>query len=496
MLIAIFALLLLALFIRLAPALLAPLGAGVDQWYWRAYIEILRRDRRIPVAMPQFLLEEAQWYPPFFPWLMAHLPPAFFDRYSTQLSIFIDMLRMSLLVAATWFLSGSESAALLAGVAYAITPLLITYNIQLNPRGMGALFMDAMWLGVAALCLQGATVLLWLLVLVFAGLVLVTHKMAAQLLWFTALLGSCIAMDFRLTLLVPGSILAALILSNGFYRLTMRAHWDGLKFWYRNWSGNGVHPVLESPIYGEPGYESPGKFYRHGTRAWMRRLFFVIGFNPWMPSVLVIGALGWWEGHIFSVLETWAFAWLAITFIFALLTTIIPGLRCLGQGYLYGYNGSFPAALTLGLTWPALGQTWYWQLATLITVVACLAALAAYFRALRGSRTMKVDSDLDAAIQRLAVLPKGPVMCLPQHWHDLVAYRAQQPVLFGGHGFGYRLLEPIFPVLRLPVQEIISRYGIHYLLTFESYLPERFLKELPAGDVESFGDYRLYRFVK
>jgi hypothetical protein len=247
-------------------------------------------------------------------------------------------------------------------------------------------------------------------------------------------------------------------------------------------------------VYGEPGYESPGKFYRSGFRPWLRRLLFVIGFNPWMPAVLALGVVALFAGHRFSQIETWAFGWLALTFAFALCTTIIPAMRCLGQGYLYGYNGSFPAALTLGLTWASLGDTWYWKLAVGATALACLAALVMYFRALRSSRTMKVDSELDAAIQHLASLPKGVVMCLPQHWHDVVAYRAQQPVAFGGHGYGFRLLQPVFPRLLLGVKELIGRYAVHYLLTYRGYCNEKFLADLPSSTVEEFGDYQLYRF--
>ncbi|MBL8999373.1 MAG: hypothetical protein JNL44_19105, partial [Gemmatimonadetes bacterium] len=47
----------------------------------------------------------------------------------------------------------------------------------------------------------------------------------------------------------------------------------------------------------------------------------------------------------------------------------------------------------------------------------------------------------------------------------------------------------------MPVREIVARYGIRYLLTFENYLPQRFLDELPPADIETFGDYRLYRFT-
>lgn len=494
MLIATITLLTLALLLRVIPTLLAPHGMGVDQWFWRAYVESLRRERVFPPHLPLFLLDKAQWYPPLFPVLLAKLPAWVFERHAQRLAVLIDLLRLLLLVWTVRWLSGSDMAAIVAGAAYAITPLQITYNMQLNPRGLGALFLDVTWLCVGGVLLFNAPLWVWLIALLFAGLVLVTHKMTTQVFWFIALTGAGLALDVRLALLVPGSILAAFLVSGGFYGKVFRAHLDIVRFWYQNWRGSGSNPVLESPVYGEPGYESPGKYYRSGFRPWLRRLQFVLGFNPWMPAVLALGVVALYMGHRFSQPEAWIFAWLALTFAFALLTTIIPAMRCLGQGYLYGYNGSFPAALAMGLTWVSLGDTGYWQLIVGATVLACLVALMLFFRALRTSRTMKVDTDLDTAIQRLASLPKGIVMCLPQHWHDVVAYRAQQPVAFGGHGYGFRLLEPVFPRLLITVKEVIARYGVRYLLTYPGYCNEKFLADLPPATIEEFGDYRLYRF--
>jgi hypothetical protein len=175
---------------------------------------------------------------------------------------------------------------------------------------------------------------------------------------------------------------------------------------------------------------------------------------------------------------------------------MIPALRCFGQGYLYGYNGSFPAALALGMTWVALGDTWIWKVVVGATGVACLLALLAFLRALRGSRTAKVDVDLDAAIRRLADLPRGAVICLPQHWHDVVAYRARQPVVFGGHGYGFRHLQPLFPRLLQPIKEVIARYDARYLLTHRGYCNAKFLSDLPPATIEEFGEYQVYRFLR
>ena len=107
---------------------------------------------------------------------------------------------------------------------------------------------------------------------------------------------------------------------------------------------------------------------------------------------------------------------------------------------------------------------------------------------------MKVDTRLEAAIERLAKLPKGVVMCFPQHWHDVVAYRTRQPVLFGGHGYGFQHLQCVFPRLLERMGTLIALHEVKYLLTYEGYCNMRFLADLPAADVDCFGEYRLYRF--
>ena len=487
-------LLMVAALIRITPTLMVKHGAGVDQWFWKAYIDKLRTQKVFPPSLPQFLLDKEQWYPPLFPLLIAKLPAIVFERYSMQLSIIIDLLRMVLLMVAVWWLSHSELALLIAGSVYCLTPLLISYNMQLNPRGLGALFLDAMWLSVLGVWLGELSQWYALLSLIFAGLVLITHKMTTQVFWFTALFAAIFLQDIRIAALIPCSMLMALLLSAGFYRRVFRAHVDIISFWYKNWHWSGSNPILESPIYGEPNFESPSKYYRKGIASWIRRLQFVIGFNPWMPAVLLIVILAVLGGHNYSQAEIFILLWMTLSFAFALSTTVIPQLRCFGNGYLYGYNGVFPAALALGITAPALIKSWYWLPIFVLTILACLAALFAFFKALKSSRTMKVENDLHDAIAYLKQLPQGVVMCLPQHWHDVVAYQTGKTVAFGGHGFGFNLLQPIFPRLMMPISEWIGLYNIRYLLTMPSYLNDKFVNDLPAAQIKKFGDYQLYCF--
>lgn len=488
------AVLLLAATIRLVPRKLAPNGAGVDQWVWKALIEEVRNGSGLPPHLPRFLLDDKQWTPPGFLLLMAWLPRVVFDRYSSLFAVGIDLLRLMLVMYAAWHFTGSDTAMLVTGVVYSLTPLLVTYNLQLNPRGLAALLLDGILLVIAAQLFLDGSPWLWLAITPALAALLLTHKMTTQLFWFLSLASAVVVLDARLLLLVPFSIAMALLFSAGYYRYVLMAHADIVTFWYSNWRWSGSNPVLESPLYGEPGYESPSKYYRSGAKAWFRRLAFVIGFSPWMPLAIGVILLALIAGYQPGPVEWILFAWTSLVLTLALAATLVPALRCIGQGYLYGYNGAFPAALLLGLTWVSLGDTWYWRAALAAGLLASISGLVTFFRAMLASRTLRIDDNLQKAIRHLAGLPEGVVMCLPQHWHDAVAYQADKPVLFGGHGYGFRLIQPLFPRFLVPVEELITRHRVAYLLTYTGYCNEKFLAALPSYDVESFGDYRLYRF--
>jgi hypothetical protein len=67
-------------------------------------------------------------------------------------------------------------------------------------------------------------------------------------------------------------------------------------------------------------------------------------------------------------------------------------------------------------------------------------------------------------------------------------------VLWGGHGYGFRKLEPTFPRFLLPIRELLERYDVRYLLTMEGALPAIAAAELPDARVVTRGAYRLYFF--
>lgn len=500
---------LIAFVLRIFPHYLSPSGAGVDHWFWKAYIEKYKQDRIFPPVLPQYILDEHQWYPPLFPLLMTYLPEITMSSYSRLVAIFIDMLRLIVLICLIYLLTdGNLLAVFICGLIYATTPILVSYNIQLNPRGLAALFLDILIALLLWYYFANAPAWIWLTVIFVSALILLTHKMTTQLLWFLCLCSGIISQDWKVLALIPASIVTALIISRGFYFKVVRAHWDIITFWNRNWPWLGAHPISESSVYGEKNYESDGKQHKKGLTGIIKHISFLLAYNPsaWLIFFIKVltgtykvtaGALPTVSGVMLNTnlsMFYWLFLLLAFMLLFALLTVFVPFMRCLGMGYLYLYNAAFPAALLWGVAFYVSVRDKILWLEFILCLTLSVTCIIVFYRHLKESKTKRVDEKFDEALGYLKQCSKGTVMCLPMQWYDVVAYKTGQPVLYGAHGFGFELIEPVFPRLMITLQEAVNRYDIRYLLTLKGYLPSNFLTELDNKPLLEFGEYQIYHF--
>ena len=488
--------LLLALFVRAIPYRLAPHGAGVDHWFWKSYVETYRKERVFPPVLPQYTLDEHQWYPPVFPLLLAHLPERVFDAYNHIVAIGIDLARMSLLLgAAYWQSDGNPRVIAVAGLIYATIPIQTSYNIQLNPRGLGALLLEIVLLLLLWFYALGGGWVLWVPIVVLSGLILLTHKMTTQVFWVLIIGTAILYREWPLLGLVPGSMAAAFVLSGGFYAKVLRAHWEIVWFWNRNWRWIGADWLRESPMYGDGSYERPEKLHRSGVKGLVWQLYVLFGFNPaaWIACLLVYDRVALQSPLL--IYPTYLLVWLIIPCLLALATTFVPFLKCLGAGYLYVYNTSLLAALLLSLTFE---YTRIPEISTPLVVLALVlnvGGLLTYYVRFYQDRRARVDEQLTVMLDVLRSEPAGVVMCVPISWAEVVSYKTGHAVLWGGHGSGFRRMEPVWPRLLVPVREVIATYDVRYLLTMEGMLPESFVAELPPARIETCGEYRLYCFA-
>ena len=481
--------LIFAFLLRYLPHRIAPIGIGVDHWYWKKYIEQFRRERDFPPRLPQYLLESHQWYPPGFPLIFSWVSERVFDRFSHILAIVIDLFRLASLMAITYSITlGNLSAVVAAGVVYSLTPLLISYNVQLNPRGLGAILLDLVFFSAVIIFFFNGPAWLWVILVPACGFMLLTHKMTTQLFWFLCLAGG-VFLDWRVLLLVPMSMMVAMLISGGFYQKVLRHHWDILTFWYRNWPWLGANPVKESPIYGEANYETPRKAHRKGWRGIVKHVYSQAAYNPF--AWLLIFAL-----YVFHVIPIssgtfpgfvlWG---LAATLVFSLATALVPQLRFLGAGHFYLYNAAFPSALLWGLL--VAGESEGVTPLLIVGGVASGIAIARFYLHVLQSPTLKIDPEFEAVIGFLSSKADGAIMCCPPQWYDLIAYKTHLPVLYGGHGYGFRMLEDTYPRLLVSVPELVRRYNVRFIVLQPDAVTEKFLKDIPAHETVEFGQYRV-----
>ncbi|MDH4182682.1 MAG: hypothetical protein OEV92_00535 [Nitrospinota bacterium] len=471
--------------------------SSVDHWYWKSYVEALRFDWKFPPALSKYLLDAGQWYPPLYPIFLALLPKRVFEGYTRYIAAFIDLARLALLMAAIWRLSeGSHWAVFAGGLVYSTTFILITYNTQLNSRGFGAILLDLAALLYLGMMSPEESRWIYISVVLSCALILLMHKMTTQLLWFLCLAAAIVYGDWMLAALIPFSAAMALLISGGFYWKVARAHWDIVAYWNRNWQWLQAHPLMESPIYGDPGYSSPGKFHQRGLAGIYKHLSYLIMYAPgvWLLA-LPLAAAGCRQLHGNPDLAYIA-VWVGVTASFAVITTFVPVMKCLGSGYFYLYNAAFPAALLWGLlAADPKGPGGYYYAGLAMVLMLSAVGYVMYLR--RQSRAQaEAEDKLPEVIQYLATAPKGVFFCYPLQMAEIAAYKTHHSVLWGGHGYGFTKLDPIFPRLLKPIREVASEYDLRYFLTIEGWAPQKFIDDLPAEKVLSFGKYRLYLLCK
>lgn len=487
--------LLLAVALRSVPFFLAPQGAGVDHWYWKSYVEAYRRDRVFPPRLPQYILEEEQWYPPLFALLLAKLPDALLDRWSEHVAIAIDLARMALLVAvAAWQSNWNPNVVIVCALIYATTPIQISYNIQLNPRGLAAIMLDALLVALLWGTAQEGAWWVWAVVVLLGGLVLLTHKMTTQLLVFVLLGTAAIYGRPLLLLLLPAWFAAAMAMSKGFYWKVLRHHVDITQFWHRNWQWIGADPLRESPIYGDGHHQRPSKLHKPGLRGVLWHGFVLFGFNPaaWIACLLVYERI--FVGSALLIYPTPLLVWLVLPCLWAVLTSLVNPLKRFGAGYLYVYNTSLMASLVLALTFQYTRAPGISTLLVGLALTLNIVGVAIYYWQFIGNKRTRLDDGLIAILNKLKEQPSGVVMCFPVHWCEVVAYKSGYPVLWGGHGYGFRLLQPTWPRLLIPIKEVVPRYKVRYLLTMDGMLPDTFVADLPPARVVTHEEYCLYCF--
>ena len=465
---------------------------GGDAYVFLMCAEAFRRSRRLPIRLPKlFLLEpQEQWYPPLFAMFCAALPQRVLRRGYWALNHALDLVLWLLLTGWVAWHHGAP-LAIAAGIAYAANPGLVMEYRGMSSRPLGGVlfvgFLVASHYAVAGSLAAGA------LAAIFGTMLLYAHKLTVQLLWF--LVPFFALVDGNALWLAPLAVsyLLALAIGRGYFIMLLRAHWDIVSFWSRNWPLLGAHQVRESPVYGD-GTATPNTFYGQSWRRnAVRYAKELANHNIFiLPVLLALPSYPQMQPH-----EKFLIAWVIGTYIWAAATLYVPRLRGLGLGTQYVKYAVLPS-LAVTAAWLArTGQLWPW-----LVVLLCLALVfRSYVRTVRvlrqssWSNSAVVSPEFETMIETIRALDDPRILCLPLHMSESVAFHARQPVLWGTHGYGFRMVEPIFPVLRLRLDDIAREYGATHLLLDRRYASMEEV-QLEAEDVVGeAGDLVLLRLT-
>jgi hypothetical protein len=469
-------------------------GAGqrVDHHYWLLAAEAFRRASRLPIELDgRYLMEpRAQAYPPLFGWLLARLPPALLaSSRCVWVSQAADGLAALIVIALGLWMGIGWTGALVIVATLSISPILVSYNTQLNPRSFGNLFLVAMLAcEVVAVNLPLHTAWpMWALAMLLAAGVWLTHKMTIQLmlaLW----LPWAIALGSGWAVLVPvmGLALAAAVAGPGAMLYQLAAHVDIVRFWTRNWSYLGIHPIRHSPIYGQPAAARSGALHAQGWRNVVAQLRLMVGYAPLlvlMPLALPFG----------QAAPAWLLVWSLGTLLWALATALWGRLKGLGSGALYLFNGVIPAALWAGLSVERddAGALLAFGAATAISLVA----LGLGWRQ-RQARRGATEAQFEAILAYLRTQPPQRLAVFPLNAVDAVAAGTPHSVLWGAHGYSFDALEPIFPRVTQRLASTFARYRIGRVVWSSEFWPDAaavLAAELELGETQEFGVWRTAR---
>ena len=491
----------LALYLRLR-VFMGRQPGGVDTWYYLASADALRCQKRIPIALPQYLLhDKTESYPVVFPLFLALLPREWLNRNHWLVSPLIDAVHLLLLYFLAFRLTDSVIAAGTAGLVYAITPQLISETRNLNGRAFASLLQTLTMLALlrsdipsdgptSALVGQTDTVPTVAAAILIAVLYN-THTSTTIAFLVSAATLSLVTGHVRFITVGLLGFPLAVLLSGGYYLRVLMNHVHAARFWARNLRLTRAHQVNDSPVLGSTQTRSTSGLYAGTWRSRLALGIRVLGENPFILAMLFTPIpANIWAFHMY-----W---WAVAILVWALLTTFGGPLRILGPGFHYMKASVFPSAYTLAVTVNIReGGLTAFDAMLLLSFLGCFGGLAYFYRVMdrrQTELTAQTPPDLAGATEYVRSLPEGGVLVLPNMYADFVAYNSAKPVLWGGHSGNLSRLEEFFPVIRKPLAYFFERYRIAYLLIDLRYTtPER----LKIGEVtdllEMFGSVSVYQ---
>ena len=459
---------------------------GVDTWRNLSIADYIRAHKELPQQLPKYILKGPFDYPPFLNILLAILPKKFVEDCQGFISPVFDCLNNFIVFTLTFILTKDLSIAAFAQLIYIVTPMIVMENASLNARSLGGLLFSLSFLSALFYSINPSP-FLFILAIVFTTVLLFSQKMAAQTLFFLSLAVSILEKNFIYLLIIAISLITAIFISRGFYIKIMAGQLSVLKYFRMIIKDRYSHQLRGAlPA-------SRNKDFIEGIKATIREypLFALIASCPLIAVGFLMAV--WillYPGNSFLMhypglsLISHKFAlWLVILYSFGIITAQIKPFQFLGEGMKYLAYAALPSSFIISVTaFDLLINRGNPSLLFLIICIAFLSLLQILFLQNKGvikDNTRTITASLRQVMDFLQKQPaEVRLATIPFSLSDAAAYFTKSNILSSdsayvlAHNPDYL---DYYPVLRKPLEEILNKHNMNFLLIDKNYVG---LKEL------------------
>ncbi len=454
---------------------------GIDTWYFLNYAEGLRRQKRIPVKLKHYLLDiEEQWYPPVTALLVSLLPKKLADRYHWVISAVVDSIQATVLYIFSILSTGRFDISVAAALLYITSTVNSSMSSNLNARPLASLISSLLMLALYNYTLTPGIHSL-AIVLLLGALLLHTHKMATQQLLFFIFGLTILTQNIHFLYILCLIFIISFIITGGFYAKILRNNIQIVRYWVKNLPYLGKHQVYESPLY-KNGKSGANRMGVSGIKA--HKIMSMVAKSQLLLFLAII--IVFWvskrnDFHVKNI--SFIFFWSFINYFTVISTTYLPIFKFIGEGFKYLIYGAFPASFLVSCGIISLSPNPFIAYGILGFLIAVNLFIQVFTLNRQFLNTGSyADDELKNVIGILKESKEDNVMCIPVYKAEPVAYLAGKKVLWGGHGSGWDSLNDFFPVIRVPLEALIKKYKVSFLL-----LDKRF------ADIE---DLRINEYIK
>lgn len=458
---------------------------GVDVWSRMLEAEFIRRNNhRIPMHKISngFILEGYFNYPPALPWLLSFIPKKTLFHIQGFIAPLFDVLQNILVFVIALQLTGKIEIAILAQAMYATIPLAVLENSYLTPRSLGYLNFTAAFYPLFLYSVVPNPIYL-VVGFVFTVFCFFTHKFAIQSLLFICIFFSIIDRNIFYLVVFFSAMLAAIIISKGYYLRILEGHISNIYFWVKNYKFRFAHQVrglqeerkkrdFVSFIYYLLGKFTPVMLL--GMNLWillpivfLLDIVFNFGF---IPNVILTNPL-------FFKMAVWG----VFCYIFAVIIITIKYFHPVGEGQRYLEMAFVPTAILSAVTFYSLLQTNYRVFAILfflgIFLTNIITTIVAQWIGIIRDKYRSLHSDMNAVFAFINKMRPAPrILCIPHQITTMVIYNTKADVLVDIQAGTLKNIHDVYPVLQKSIKEIAKKYDLNVLILKKYYCTMEELK--------------------